>query len=72
MSHLRLMDILTHEFEIRAARGECDWICSDCSQSFSGGMPDECAHGHQECTEIIQRDKHYAAQQPQGGEDGIN
>ena len=41
----------------RAARGECGWICSDCGCSFQSGMPDECAHGYQRCTEIIKRDK---------------
>lgn len=51
----------TMEWELRAARGECQWICADCCCSFSEGMPDACAHGHQSCTELIQRDKREAA-----------
>jgi hypothetical protein len=55
------MDKATREWEARAARGECSWICSDCCMTFSEGMPDACAHGHQNCTDIIQRDKRAAA-----------
>lgn len=44
----------------KAARGECGWICSDCCASFSDGMPDACAWGHQSCTDIIKRDKEAA------------
>lgn len=47
----------TREWEMRAARGECGWICADCSCSFPSGMPDECMHGQQFCTDIIKRDK---------------
>jgi len=47
----------TREWTAKAARGECEWICSDCCCSFSYGMPDECMHGHQGCTDIIKRDK---------------
>lgn len=47
----------TTEWTMQAARGECSWICADCSCSFPDGMPDECAHGHQRCTDIIKRDK---------------
>ena len=48
---------VTREWEARAARGECSWICSDCCCSFAEGMPDECPHGQQRCTDIIQRNK---------------
>ncbi|MEM5429385.1 hypothetical protein [Cupriavidus oxalaticus] len=51
------MDKLTQEWTMRAARGECSWICADCCMSFPEGMPAECAHGHQSCTDIIKRDK---------------
>lgn len=43
-----------------AARGQCAWICADCCMTFSSGMPDECAHKDQRCTQIIQRDKREA------------
>jgi hypothetical protein len=52
----------TRDWEMRAARGECGWICADCCASFSNGMPDACTHGHQSCTDIIQRDKRQAAE----------
>jgi hypothetical protein len=55
------MDRVTREWEMRAARGECGWICGDCCVSFPNGMPDACEHGHQSCTDIIQRDKRDAA-----------
>ena len=51
------MNKVTHEWTMRAARGECGWICSDCCASFPDGMPDACEWGHQSCTDIIQRDK---------------
>jgi hypothetical protein len=51
------MDTVTREWEMRAARGECAWVCADCCITFPDGMPSECTHGHQGCTEIIQRDK---------------
>lgn len=41
----------------RAARMECGWICADCCGSDTRGMPDECFHGQQWCTDINQRDK---------------
>lgn len=53
----------TRDWEMRAARGECGWICADCSQSFQQGMPDKCVCGHQSCTDIIQRDKAEARNQ---------
>lgn len=47
----------------RAARGECAWICSDCAVTFETGMPDACAHGHESCTKLIERDKAEAARE---------
>lgn len=54
---IEAMNKTTQEWEMRAARGECVWICSDCCCSFPDGMPDECPHGHQRCTDILLRDK---------------
>lgn len=54
---LEEMNRMTVEWTMKAARGECGWICADCSCSFPDGMPDQCAHGHESCTRIIQRDK---------------
>lgn len=54
---IEAMDKLTNEWEMRAARGECGWVCADCCCSFPEGMPDVCTHGHQSCTDIIRRDK---------------
>jgi hypothetical protein len=54
------LDRETREWEMRAARGECSWVCADCCCSFSQGMPDACVHGHQGCTDIILRDKREA------------
>ena len=51
------MDRITQEWTLRAARGECSWICSDCCVVFPDGMPNECVHGQQGCTNIIIRDK---------------
>ena len=59
-SHIEALNKQTNEWTDRAARGECSWICSDCCQSFPLGMPDACEHGHQSCTDIIQRDKAFA------------
>lgn len=47
----------TRDWEMRAARGECGWVCADCCCTFPKGMPDACEHGHASCTAIIQRDK---------------
>ncbi len=55
------MDKATNYWTMQAARGECGWVCADCCCSFTEGMPDECAHGHQKCTDIIQRDKAQAS-----------
>jgi hypothetical protein len=60
------MDKVTREWEMRAARGECSWVCADCCSTFPAGMPDACDHGHQNCTDIIQRDKRAAAQEVAG------
>jgi len=54
------MTRLTVEWTHKAARSECGWICSDCCCTFAEGMPDECIHGHQNCTNIIKRDKEIA------------
>ena len=60
---ISLMDKLTNEWTMRAARGECAWICSDCCVTFPDGMPDACAHDIQQCTSIITRDKMSARKQ---------
>jgi hypothetical protein len=60
---ISLMDKLTNEWTMRAARGECAWICSDCCVMFPDGMPEACAHGIQQCTSIITRDKMSACKQ---------
>lgn len=54
------MDKHTREWELRAARGECAWVCADCCSTFPAGMPDACEHGDQRCTDIIKRDKNAA------------
>jgi len=51
------MDKHTREWEMRAARGECAWVCASCCSTFPAGMPDACEHGDQGCTDIIKRDK---------------
>lgn len=51
------MNKATVEWEMRAARGECSWVCGDCCVTFPAGMPDACAHGIKRCTDIIKRDK---------------
>lgn len=51
------MNEVMRDYTMRAARGECSWICASCSCSEQSGMPDECMHGHQDCTDIITRDK---------------
>lgn len=48
---------LANSWTDRAARGEIPWICSDCLLTFNEGMPDECFHKQQRCTDIIARDK---------------
>lgn len=55
--HISAMDKATQEWTMRAARGECSWVCADCCFTFPEGMPDACEHGHQCCTNIIKRDK---------------
>ncbi|AEC22258.1 hypothetical protein PT7_P022 (plasmid) [Pusillimonas sp. T7-7] len=50
----------TYEWEMRAARGECGWICSRCCSHFPEGMPDTCPHAANGCDEILQRDKREA------------
>ena len=51
------MNAAMQEYTMKAARGECSWICSDCGASCATGMPDTCIGGVQACTNIIQRDK---------------
>jgi hypothetical protein len=58
------IDAETKSWTLAAARGEVPWVCADCGASFSGGMPDQCVYGHQSCTDIIQRDKREAKEQP--------
>lgn len=53
----------TIEWTNKAARGECPWVCADCSCSFQDGMPCECIHGDERCTRIIERDKQRALEQ---------
>lgn len=55
--HISEMTKATREWTQRAARGECGWVCSDCCYSWPEGMPDECVHGNDRCTNIIKRDK---------------
>jgi hypothetical protein len=59
--HIQALDKATSEWTLQAARGECSWVCSDCCVTFPDGMPDACVHGHQSCTNIIQRDKRDAS-----------
>ena len=58
---LEHMNKTTQDWTMKAARGECPWVCADCCVTFSSGMPDACVHGHQGCTDIITRDKLDAA-----------
>lgn len=58
------MDRITADWTAQAARGECGWICADCCMCFPEGMPSECAHKIQSCTEIIKRDKRDANPTP--------
>lgn len=51
---IEMMNKLTKAWEMRAARGECSWVCGDCCVSFVEGMPNACVHGHQSCTDIIE------------------
>lgn len=41
----------------KAARGECAWVCTDCLQHFTQGMPDKCCVNSSHCDGIIKRDK---------------
>lgn len=51
------MDAVTQTWTLFAARGESSWICSDCCSCFPEGMPNECIHGIQACTDIIKQNK---------------
>lgn len=55
-----VMDQQMRDWTMKAARGECAWLCSDCCCGDNAGMPDECIHGQEWCTQIIQRDKQQA------------
>jgi len=55
--HVSAMDKATQQWTLRAARGECAWVCAGCCFTFPDGMPDACEYGHQSCTDIIARDK---------------
>lgn len=57
---LAAMNKSTRDWELRAARGECGWICADCLQTAPEGMPDKCLMDQDRCTELIQRDKREA------------
>lgn len=52
------MDRVTNQWEEKAAKGEGGWICADCCSGCSAGMPNECVHGVQWCTDIIKAFKH--------------
>lgn len=64
---VKSMDSAMQDWTLRAARGECGWICADCCQGFSDGMPDACCHGNQWCTDIIRRDKTAAQKELKDG-----
>lgn len=57
---LEAMNKYTREWTMRAARGECAWVCASCSCTFPEGMPDKCEWDQQQCTDIIIRDKQRA------------
>ena len=61
------LDRATLDWEMRAARGECAWVCASCCTGFPKGMPDACPHNANGCDEILRRDKELA--QEQGGSD---
>lgn len=58
------LETSTRAWELKAARMECSWICSDCSMTFPEGMPDKCEHGHQKCADILQSFKTYVTENP--------
>ena len=60
---ISLMDKLTNDWTMRAARGECSWICAGCCMTFPDGMPDACGHDIQQCSDIITHDKALARKQ---------
>jgi hypothetical protein len=37
---IEAIDKMTLDWTMKAARGECAWICSDCCGHFPEGMPD--------------------------------
>lgn len=56
-STFKEIDAALKDWEHRAARGECLWICADCCVTFPKGMPEACIHDIQECTDIIRSHK---------------
>jgi hypothetical protein len=57
-SDLAPLNQSTRDWEMRAARGECAWICSSCCVTFPEGMPDRCPHSDDNgCTDLIKRDR---------------
>jgi hypothetical protein len=54
---IEVMDKLTKDWTMRAAKGECAWVCADCCASFPEGMPDECLYDNERCNRILKRDK---------------
>ena len=67
---LSAMDKAMLDYTMVAARGECSWVCADCSVTFPAGMPDACLHGFQACTDIITRDKADSMQHSPGAGKG--
>lgn len=49
----------TREWEAKAAKCECGWICASCCVSFPNGMPNACEHGDEGCTKIIMKWKEH-------------
>ena len=47
---------MTEEYA-RQALNQKPWACSDCTVSFSTGMPDTCLYNQPWCNKVIKRDK---------------
>ena len=52
-TELESLNRQTHQWECDAAKGLTGWICADCGVSFPEGMPTQCLHGDQRCTDIM-------------------
>lgn len=63
---IKTADATTNAAFETAARGECQWVCPDCCTVFPEGIPNECPHGHQNCTAWMDREKAAAAPQQEG------